>query len=89
MDAAYDSFVERGFHATAMREIAQQAGLSLGGIYNHFDSKDQIFDKVLIEKHPYHRVLARLQFAPRETLDDFIHLGSFCLIILLCVMRSP
>jgi AcrR family transcriptional regulator len=53
-DAAYSLFVEQGFHATSIRQIAQRVGVSLGAIYNHFDNKDQIFDKVLLEKHPYH-----------------------------------
>jgi TetR/AcrR family transcriptional repressor of uid operon len=38
IDAAYSLFVEKGFHATSMREIAKQAGVSLGNIYNYFDS---------------------------------------------------
>lgn len=72
IDAAYDLFVEQGFHATSMRRIAQRANVSLGGIYNHFDTKDQIFDKVILEKHPYRQILADLQSAPGDTLDDFI-----------------
>ena len=64
VDAAYHLFVEQGFHATSMRQIARQAGLALGGIYNHFESKEQIFDQVLIDKHPYRQVLDILRAAP-------------------------
>ena len=42
-DAAIELFLEHGYHATSMREIADHAGLALGGIYNHFKSKDEIF----------------------------------------------
>jgi len=73
MDAAYSFFVEQGFHATSMRQIAQRAGIALSGIYNHFSSKEQIFDQVLLEKHPYHQVLEILQSAPGDTVDAFIH----------------
>jgi AcrR family transcriptional regulator len=73
VDAAYRLFVEQGFHATSMRQIARDAGLALGGIYNHFESKEQIFDQVLIEKHPYRQVLDILRSAPGETVEEFVH----------------
>ena len=38
-DAAVNLFMEHGYHATSMRQIAERAGLALGGIYNHFSSK--------------------------------------------------
>jgi AcrR family transcriptional regulator len=69
--AAYELFLEQGFHATSMRQIAQRAGLALGGIYNHFDSKEQIFATVLIENHPYRRLLQILESTPGETLVSF------------------
>ncbi len=72
LDAAYRLFVKQGFHATSMREIAQQAGISLGAIYNHFENKEQIFDKMLLEKHPFYHVLEALQTATGDSLEDFI-----------------
>jgi AcrR family transcriptional regulator len=72
VDAAYRLFVEQGFHATSMRQIARQAGLALGGIYNHFESKEEIFDRVLLEKHPYRQVLDLLGTAPGETAEEFV-----------------
>jgi len=71
LEAAYRLFVEQGYHATSMRQIAQGAGVALGGIYNHFESKEQIFDQVLIEKHPYHQVLAILQVTAGDSVEDF------------------
>ena len=71
LEAAYSLFVEQGYHATSMRQIAQRAGVALGGIYNHFKCKEHIFDQVLLEKHPYHQVLAILQSAPGETIETF------------------
>ena len=73
LDAAYALFLEQGFHATSMRQIAQRAGVALSGIYNHFDSKEQIFDQVLLDKHPYRQVLAILQSASGETIEAFAH----------------
>lgn len=71
LEAAYSLFLEQGFHATSMRQIARRAGLALGGIYNHFESKEQIFETVLIEKHPYRQVLQILRDAPGESLEVF------------------
>ncbi|MDG0024210.1 TetR/AcrR family transcriptional regulator [Trinickia sp. Y13] len=47
LDAAYDVFSTRGFPHTRIDDIAARAGLSKGGIYAHFDSKDEIFEALL------------------------------------------
>ena len=35
-------FLERGYHQTGIRDIAKQAGISLGNLYNHFSSKEAL-----------------------------------------------
>ncbi len=70
-DAAVKLFLEQGYHATSMRQIAEQANLALGGIYNHFASKDEIFEAIIIDKHPYKRILPSLLAVEAETADDF------------------
>jgi len=72
LDAAYFLFIEQGFHATSMRQIAQRAGIALSGIYNHFSSKEQIFDQILLEKHPYHQVLEILEDTSGDTIEAFM-----------------
>lgn len=47
LDAAAALFVERGYAATTLREIAAAAGIKAGSIYHHFDSKEQLFAAVL------------------------------------------
>lgn len=49
LDAALQEFSRRGFTAARMDDIAQRCGLSKGGLYAHFDSKDAIF-KALIDR---------------------------------------
>ena len=51
-DAAVNLFMEHGYHATSMRQIAERAGLALGGIYNHFSSKEEIFEGIIVDKQP-------------------------------------
>jgi len=40
--AAITEFLEKGYENTTMEAIAIRAGLTKGGIYHHFDSKDEI-----------------------------------------------
>ena len=72
LDAAYYLFIEQGYRGTSMRQIAGRANISLSGIYNHFESKEQIFNAVVIERHPFHLMLEILQDTPGETLEVYI-----------------
>jgi len=40
--AAGACFAREGFHATSMRDIYRECGLSAGAVYNHFASKEDI-----------------------------------------------
>jgi AcrR family transcriptional regulator len=40
--AAKSCFAREGFHATSMRDIYRECGLSPGAVYNHFASKEEI-----------------------------------------------
>ncbi len=73
LDAAYALFLEQGYAATSMRQIAERAGLALGGIYNHFATKKDIFRELTIERHPFHQILPLLQAAPGATVEEFVH----------------
>lgn len=42
IDGAVRVFIEKGFHRTTTREIAEAAEVSEGTIYNYFESKDDI-----------------------------------------------
>jgi len=42
MAAALDLFVERGFHGTAVPEIAEKAGVGAGTIYRYFENKEAL-----------------------------------------------
>lgn len=42
-NAAIDIFLKKGYENTTMEYIAQKAGVSKGGLYHHFQSKDMIF----------------------------------------------
>ena len=49
LDAAADVFARRGFAATSLDEIAEEAGFSKGAVYSNFSSKEDLFLAVLDE----------------------------------------
>jgi AcrR family transcriptional regulator len=79
-DAAMELFLEQGYAATSMRQIADEVGLALGGIYNHFSSKEEIFEGIIIDKHPYKQILPVILTAEGETLDEFFK-NAFHIIV--------
>jgi AcrR family transcriptional regulator len=70
-DAAISLFMEQGYHATSMRQIAERAELALGGIYNHFSSKDEIFEAIIVDQHPYKKILPLIMAVEGDTAQEF------------------
>ena len=79
-DAAISLFLEQGYHATSMRQIAERAGLALGGIYNHFSSKDEIFEAIIIDQHPYKKILPLIMAAQENGTEEFFS-NAFHIVI--------
>ena len=79
-DAAMHLFLEQGYAATSMRQIADKAKLALGGIYNHFASKEEIFEGIIIDKHPYKQILPAILAAEGETAEEFFR-NAFNIVI--------
>ena len=71
IQAAHDLFVQQGYHGTSMRQIARNAGTALGGLYNHFASKEEVFQAVFLEYHPYREVIPAILAAQAETIEQF------------------
>jgi AcrR family transcriptional regulator len=72
VEAAYSLFLEQGYHGTAMRQIAERAGLTMGGVYNHFDGKESIWEAVFMTKHPYRTILPLILRAQGGTVAEFM-----------------
>ena len=70
LDAALRLFSRRGYRATTVRDIADEAGVSTGNVYHHFEDKEQIFRTLLDEfvtiaeskRYPFTRALANGRF---------------------------
>jgi len=50
LDAAWTLFIDRGYSAVSMRDIAAEAGLTKTGAYGHFRSKGQLLVEVIRAK---------------------------------------
>ncbi|MBC8497183.1 MAG: TetR/AcrR family transcriptional regulator, partial [Chloroflexi bacterium] len=72
VEAAHDLIITQGYHGTSMRQIAQEAGIALGGIYNHFSSKEDIFRAIFLDNHPYGEMIPAIESAQGETLEEFV-----------------
>ncbi|MEX1247151.1 MAG: TetR/AcrR family transcriptional regulator [Anaerolineales bacterium] len=72
LQAAFELFISQGYHGTSMRQVAQAAGLTPAGIYNHFEGKEEIFRQVLLQHHPYHQILPILETAEGDDAELLI-----------------
>ena len=70
--AAFALITEQGYHGTSMRQIAERAGIALGGIYNHFSGKEEVFEQVVLNYHPIHEVLPEIEVMEEETAEQLL-----------------
>ncbi len=75
LDAALELFAERGFHGTAVPQVAENASVGAGTIYRYFDSKEGLVN-ALYQKHKHaiaDRVLRDfpMSAAPRDQFCAF------------------
>ena len=68
LDSALAVFAERGYHATSIDDIAREGGVSKALIYEHFDSKQKLYEE-LLEQHAG-ELFERLAAAMEEAGDS-------------------
>jgi AcrR family transcriptional regulator len=80
LGASYGLFVKQGFAATSMRDIAEHSRLALGGIYNHFSSKEAIFRAIIEERHPFLAIIPLLNSVPGRTAETYVRNSAHMLV---------
>src|SRR5215469_10534716 len=68
LDAAMEVFVARGYHAAAMDEIAERAGVSKPVLYQHFPGKQELYLALLDES--VESLVDTVRTALRSTNDN-------------------
>jgi TetR/AcrR family transcriptional regulator, cholesterol catabolism regulator len=76
---AAELFARKGFQATTVREIAEEAGILSGSLYHHFDSKETIVDEVLTtfldDLVGRYRTALDQSGDPRTILSEMVRIG--------------
>ena len=49
LDAAVRVFARKGFHASRVGDIAEEAGVAHGLLYHYFSSKDEVLETIFRE----------------------------------------
>ncbi len=80
VSAAYALIIRQGYAATSMRQIADKSGLALGGIYNHFSSKEDVFRAIIEERHPFFQMIPILISVKGDTVEEYVRNAAQTLV---------
>jgi len=80
LNAAVRAFAKKGYHASRVSDIAEEAGVAYGLVYHYFESKDAVLEAVFREMWGMMvaaiNAMESLEESPREQLR------KFCAIVL-------
>jgi AcrR family transcriptional regulator len=80
LDAAVRVFARKGFHASRVGDIAEEAGVAHGLLYHYFDSKDEVLEAVFREN--WSVLVARIESVEESdepALDQLRHIAAIIL----------
>jgi|LGOV01.1.fsa_nt_gb AcrR family transcriptional regulator len=83
LEGAYQLFLQQGYHGTSMRQIAEEAGIALGGIYNHFSGKEEIFTAALEAYHPIHEIIPVIEASEGATIEEYVRNAAMSMMVAL------
>jgi AcrR family transcriptional regulator len=72
LEIAADLFVSQGYHGTSTRQITDKLELSPGALYTHFKGKEEVFQSVLEEFHPWLYIPESVKLAEGESVEEFV-----------------
>lgn len=71
LKTAHTLFLSKGYNGTSIRDIAKNAGVSLGGVYALFKNKEEIYESLLTKKLPFLHLLEVVQKHQDKKSADF------------------
>src|SRR5690554_7789726 len=63
-------FSKRGYDGVSMRELAAEVGIKASSIYNHFSSKEDIFNSLLTEMQNRYEQIVHQVRVPSGTSEE-------------------
>ncbi len=76
LDVATQLFAEQGYDATPVAQVIERAGLTKGGFYHHFASKDEllyeVYGDLITRQLDQLEVILAKRLPPAETLREII-----------------
>jgi AcrR family transcriptional regulator len=88
-DAAVRVFIKLGFHGTSVRDIANEAHVSIGNIYNYYQSKEEIYLSVIKRYESRMETLRRKAMGPMDNIFDPQELRRMAHVIREIVYGNP
>jgi len=70
LEGAIDVFIDMGYELTSMDKIAETAGVSKKTIYNHFGSKENLFQAIVYDFLDQRRRLKTITYDSNKTLEE-------------------
>lgn len=74
LSVALELFAKKGYHATSISQIAKQANISKGLMYNYFASKEKLLDEIIQEGF---NTLTELKYEGKRGVDPERQLEEF------------
>jgi len=87
IDAAAGLFAQRDFGSVQMDEVAAVSEVSKGTLYNHFDSKEDLYLSIL--RHRFSRLSDLLEEAYAKRRDGWQNLRSFIIHWQVFMLKHP
>lgn len=70
LNGAIDVFISDGYELASMDKIAETAGVSKRTVYNHFGSKENLFQAVVEDFLSQRQQLKTIKYSPNISLED-------------------
>jgi TetR/AcrR family transcriptional regulator, repressor for uid operon len=70
LQAAETCFARQGFHQTTIQDVIRESGLSAGGIYGHFASKEDLIQAIGESRHARDGALFAIASEDSDPLQD-------------------
>ncbi len=87
LDAAVRTFAEKGYHATRVGDIAEQAGVAYGLVYHYFESKEDVLETIFRET--WAELLATIRDVEEADVPAAEQLRQISAILLRSWRRQP